>query len=107
MESAKETQDTKLTGNLRTKSVQFKAETPPMLAPEQPRSHHPSVHRHHERKAQAGLLNPKLVQHTSNVSLIFILKPGGKWVRKKPKDLNSILRTLVVKRKNRLPQAFF
>lgn len=54
MESAKDThtQDTKFTGNLRTKSVQFKAETPPMLAPEPLASHHPSVHRLRERKAQ-------------------------------------------------------
>lgn len=68
MESAKETQDTKFTGNRRTKSVQFKTETPPMLAPEQAGSRHPSVHRLHERKAQVGLLNLKLVQHTSNTA---------------------------------------
>lgn len=42
MESAQETRDTKFPGNLRTKSVRFKAETPPVLAPELLGSHHPT-----------------------------------------------------------------
>lgn len=50
--SPRETQDSKFTGNLRTKSIQFKDKTPPMLAPELLGSHHASVHRLYEGKAQ-------------------------------------------------------
>lgn len=108
MESAKETRGTKFTGNLRTKSVQLKAETPPILAPELLGSHHPSVHRLHERKAQVGLLNPKpysaYIKH--QLSIYFKALRMAQRVRKlatKPNNLNSILRTGIGGRKELTP----
>lgn len=53
----------------------LKPRTPPRLVPKLLGSHRPNVHRLHEGKAQRGLLNLKLIQHTANISLIFILRP--------------------------------
>lgn len=81
MESAKETQDTNFTGNPWTKSIQFKAETPPMLAPEQLGSHHPSVHRLHERKAQVYYSIRSLFS-IHHLNIYFKAWWMAQWVRK-------------------------
>lgn len=52
-ESAKETRDTKFTRNLRTKFIQYTAETPPMLAPGLLGSRHPRACRLRETEALA------------------------------------------------------
>lgn len=55
----RKTHNTKFTGKLRTKSIQFKADTPPMLAPELLGSHHPNVHRLHEEKSTDMIAQPE------------------------------------------------